>query len=62
MSYTLEGRKNRQEQNKIRAALAEAIPEGISYENLIIVLAELLASCTREMTMARKRVGEDDKE
>ena len=38
--------ENKQEQNKIRLAILQAIPEDVYYHNLIIVLAELLGRFT----------------
>lgn len=39
--------ENRAEQNKITAAILEAIPENVYYHNLIIVFAEMLLGFTK---------------
>jgi hypothetical protein len=40
--------KNRQEQNKIKLALTEAMPVGVYYHNMIIALTDLLVTAVNE--------------
>jgi len=41
---------NKVEQNKIKSAIHQAIPEGIFYHNLVIVLSEIIKDMVWEMT------------
>lgn len=41
---------NKSEQNKIKSAIHQAIPEGIFYHNLVIVLSEIIKDMVWEMT------------
>jgi hypothetical protein len=41
---------NKSEQNKIKSAIHQAIPEGILYHNLVIVLSEIIKDMVWEMT------------
>ena len=41
---------NKAEQNKIKSAIHQAIPEGIFYHNLVIVLSEMIKDMVWEMT------------
>ena len=41
---------NKAEQNKIKIAIHRAIPEGVFYHNLVIVLSEIIKDMVWEMT------------
>jgi hypothetical protein len=41
---------NKKEQSKIRTALYEAVPVGVCYHNLVVVLSEILQRMVMEMT------------